>query len=96
MLSSTASPRGTPINAELQAIGLDSDNIFKAAAYAVTCKNLKDQAEGMKTEVEGAEDSLGGAFLFDVKNGDALSKLARLETRIRNDIHNGRRRSPNQ
>jgi hypothetical protein len=72
--------------AELQAIGLDCDNIFKTAAYAVTCKNLKDKAQGMKTEVESAENSLGGAFLFDVKNGDSLSKLARHETRIRNDI----------
>ncbi len=44
------------------------------------------EAHAAKAKMQQAEDSLGGAFLYDLKNGDSLSKLARHETRIRNEI----------
>ena len=70
--------------AELQAIGLDDP--LKTSDLSPTCKDLKDKAQAVKAKVEQLEVSFGGAFLHNVKNGDALSRLARHETRIRNEI----------
>jgi hypothetical protein len=49
-------------------------------------KDLKDKKAAIKAKVAQAEDSWGGAFLYNIKNGDPLAKLARHETRIRNEI----------
>ena len=70
--------------AESQVLGWDDP--LKTSDKSSTYKNLKDKAEAAKAKVQQAEDSLGGAFLYTVNNGDALSKLARHETRFRNDI----------
>ena len=49
-------------------------------------KNLEEKTAAAKAKVLQAEDSWGGAFLYNIKNGDPLAKLARHETRIRNEI----------
>jgi hypothetical protein len=70
--------------AEIQAIGLDDP--LRTSEHSPACKDLKDKAEAVKAKVEQVELSFGGAFLHNVENGDALSKLARHEVRIRNEI----------
>ncbi len=70
--------------AESQILGWDDP--LKTSDKSSTYKNLKDKAQAAKAKVQQAEDSLGGAFLYTVNNGDSLSKLARHETRFRNDI----------
>jgi hypothetical protein len=70
--------------AELREAGLD--NPLNLPAPSETCQNLIDEADAAETVVNQAEDSWGGAYLHDVKNGDALSKLGRHEVRIRNAI----------
>lgn len=70
--------------AERQILGWDDP--LKTSDKSSTYKNLKDKAQAAKAKVQLAEDSLGGAFLYTVNNGDSLSKLARHETRFRNEI----------
>lgn len=75
--------RGKVIEAENKAMGLDDP---LKLSDEPTIKSLKGEAETAKAKVAEAEDSLGGAFLFNLKNGDPLAKLARHESRIRNEI----------
>ncbi len=70
--------------AETQALGIDDP--LKLSERLPIYKDLKDKAKVAKEKVEQFEVSFGGAFLHNVKNGDPLSKLARHETRIRNEI----------
>ena len=63
--------------ARLQEAGLE--DTLNLPAPSETCQNLKDEAEAAETGSEQAEDSWGGAYLYDVRNGDALAKLARHE-----------------
>jgi hypothetical protein len=49
-------------------------------------KNLKLRAKVAKMQAQACEDNLGGAYLYDVKNGDSISKLGRHEVRIRNAV----------
>lgn len=63
-----------------------SNDPLNMSELSPTYKDLKDKAQAAKAKVEKFEVSFGGAFLHNVKNGDPLSKLARHETRIRNEI----------
>jgi hypothetical protein len=75
--------RSKVIEATNKAMGLDD---ILNLSNNPTIKNLEAEAETANEKVAKAEDSLGGAFLFNVRNGDPLAKLARHETRIRNGI----------
>jgi hypothetical protein len=49
-------------------------------------KILQEKEAAAQAEVTKARSGVGGAFLYTVENGDPLAKLARHETRIRNEI----------
>ena len=66
-----------------QLVGVDAT--LMSSSLSPTCKDLNDKAQAADEKVERFEVTLGGAFLYDAKNGDGLTKLARHETRIRNE-----------
>ena len=70
-------------DAEWVSTGLDD---MLGTSNQASVKNLKDKKASAKAKVLQAEDCWGGAFLYNIKNGDPLTKLARHETRIRNEI----------
>lgn len=76
--------RSEATDTECQVLGLDDP--LNASDLSSKCEDLKFMARLAKKECQGAEDSDGGAFLHTLKMGDPLSKLARHETRIRNEI----------
>jgi hypothetical protein len=71
---------------EADPLTVRSNDPLNMADLSPTYKDLKDKAQAAKAKAEKFEMSFGGAFLHNVKNGDPLSKLARHETRIRNEI----------
>ena len=70
-------------NAENKAIGIDK---ILNCSTSPEVKILQEKEAAAQAEVTKARSGVGGAFLYTVENADPLAKLARHETRIRNDI----------